>query len=228
VSTYQDLLGTVVKANSGFEALAAEESDNNYLGRLTQAVSMTTKDQFEAMPVAAQEWFDAAADALNADKDVPVPEGYAREAILAPVRPVITRPRALAPVEVPAPAPVEAPAPVVAAAPEVPEPVEASEPVEVPEPVSATAAKAVTAAPEAPAPAPARPGRRRDGHGVSKRIRQLVIEDPEVTVGDILERLKAENYPNMSEKRTTISTLRYDTLVTLSIVKELGWSPQQR
>jgi hypothetical protein len=59
---------------------------------------------------------------------------------------------------------------------------------------------------------------------VTSRIRQYVIADQDMTVPEIIDRLRAENLPDMTFKRTTVATLRYDTIRTLELARELGWS----
>jgi hypothetical protein len=70
---------------------------------------------------------------------------------------------------------------------------------------------------------------------VTRRIREYVIEDANITVDEIIDKLKREHLPDMSEKdaygkdrRATVITLRYDTLRTLSLVKAAGWQPPAR
>ena len=90
--------------------------------------------------------------------------------------------------------------------------------------------------PEPPPPAPepepvAASGKRRrqvmadDGLTVSQRVRQYVIEDQTITINGIVERLKKEHLDHAT-KRSTISTLRYDTVCTLQLVQQAGWGPQ--
>jgi hypothetical protein len=64
------------------------------------------------------------------------------------------------------------------------------------------------------------------GTGVSRRIRQVVIADPNLSVNDIIARLKPE-MPDIDRRRTTVSTLRYDVQVTLTLAREAGWTPRQ-
>ena len=64
-----------------------------------------------------------------------------------------------------------------------------------------------------------------DGLTVSQRVRQYVIEDQTITINGIVERLKQEHLEHAT-KRSTISTLRYDTVCTLQLVQQAGWGPQ--
>jgi hypothetical protein len=175
MAEYDDLLAAASKSKERFAPLAADESDNDYLGRLTQAVSGSTKDDFDAMSTEAQAWFDKAADALNAGEEIPVPPGYDRSVAQA------ARPR--------------------------------SNGQAIGRPTRQT-----------------RRGRANGSDGepsVSRRIRQCVIEDQTVTTNGIIEKLKSENLPDMTQRRSTVSTLRYDTLRTLTLAQEAGWHPPQ-
>jgi hypothetical protein len=201
MAIYEELLVAASKGKSRFASPADDESDNDYLGRLTQAISSCTKDDFEAMSADAQSWFDAAADALNTSKEVPLPEGFDRTLAAAaafsgnggtPPRPRTTRP-------------------------------------------SASAADTAPAQPADPQPSDAEPSSPvRRGRpplteaqpGVSRRIRQLVIDDQEITIDGIIDKLKSEPaIGDLTKRRSTVATLRYDTLATLNLAKESGWVP---
>lgn len=162
--TIYDALVDVAKKGRKFPALATSETTPEYLKRLTQAVSNSSKDDFDAMPEAAQLWFDAAADALNEGGEVPEPEGFDREEILGNARPrMIGRPR-----------------------------------------------EKLTR-----------------GDGKSAKIRRAVIANPNITLKDLTEKMHSEGVidPSASRGKTTVATLRYDTLATLKLLADMGWRP---
>jgi hypothetical protein len=80
----------LVKAHAHWLApRRADEDDQEYLTRLTQAVSQTTKDEFDDMSETAQLWFDAAADALNEGRVLPLPPGYRARSV--PIQSIAVR-----------------------------------------------------------------------------------------------------------------------------------------
>jgi hypothetical protein len=272
-SIYEELHATALKAQPQFPQRQPTESNNDYLGRLTQAISGSTKEDFEVMSQPAQDWFDAAAESLNEHQDVNLPPGYeSGNGAQQPNAPApANRPATMRPGAPPAAAPPAAqPAPELApqvqpAQPAVAQPHQPAPAAQQPAPAALdpsggvragqtvnpeTANQAAAAAPAAPAAAPAAPVTPRRGRPagstnastrttsaadagngqpqgiVSKRIRQLVIADQSIGVNDIIEKLKAEDLPDMAERRSTVSTLRYDTLTTLNLAKEAGWQPR--
>lgn len=106
---YDALLEVAKRASKTFPPLAADEQDDDYFTRLATAVSTTSKDSFDAMPLASQDWFDRIAEAISAGTPLPVPEGYDRAAALErPKRPGLTRPSQSAPPQPQAEPPQEA------------------------------------------------------------------------------------------------------------------------
>jgi hypothetical protein len=205
---YEVLLTTAQAAQPKFPILDAKETDADYLARLAQAVSGVTKEAFESMALNAQEWFDRAADALNTGGDIPHPDGYDRNVVLTPInqhktkvmgRPTKSAP-ALAPIEVPAPAPEPAPA----------------------KPKKETAKQ--------PAKEPVKEPVKEPAIALSTRIRQMMVDTYpgiELTVSDVITKLKSAGV-EVGGRRSTISTLRYDTLTTLKMALDSGWQPRQQ
>ena len=60
---------------------------------------------------------------------------------------------------------------------------------------------------------------------VMQRIREYVIADQDITINQILDRLVTEHLPDMTAKRASVATVRYDTLRTLTAVRAAGWTP---
>ena len=270
--------------------MPSEDDEQAHFGWLTSTLSGLTAPQFDAMPQAAQDWFDEAADALNTGTMISAPEGFREPAPVAPPRPLISRPRALPAQPVAA---VVQPAPPVTAAPPAPAPslaaptqetastakkrgrprkeqapepgfVYAAKPAAAPEPpvvepepepeaepevvASPPAAKkrgrpakqaAAPTPPPAPAPLPVHAGNggepvRARGKrlptpegmpSVTQRIREHVIVNRDITVDELVATLKREKLADMSDKRKSVVTLRYDTLRTLALAQQYGWQP---
>jgi hypothetical protein len=208
--------------------LGKDEDDAAYFSRLAQAVSASTKEAFDAMPAAAQTWFDETADALSEGRQLMPPEGYNRD-FFAPVkehkpvmmRPVANRPSAAA-AEAAETAAVETEA-------EADEPaVDEDEPETVVDEPPKAARKRVARG-VAAAPVPTR-GRVRkaasppvvDGPvSIATRTRQLVIANEKASPDEILKMLRDEGI-DMTERRQTVTAVRYVTLLTLRLAREAG------
>src|SRR5215471_8826047 len=79
MDTYEALLAAATaRGTTQFAALAANETTEDYLRRLVKAVGEISLDQFNALPMAARDWYDASADALQAALPVPMPDGFDR------------------------------------------------------------------------------------------------------------------------------------------------------
>jgi hypothetical protein len=85
------------------------------------------------------------------------------------------------------------------------------------------AAAPVNAEPVKPPRQPRRPPSAAHA-GVSKRVRMMLIKNPDTSVNDLVTQLEAEGF-DMEDRRATVSTLRYDTLATIAVAKEAGWAP---
>jgi hypothetical protein len=259
---YENLLEAARHSNQRFETVKNEETDADYFARLAQAVSGTTRENFNAMPPEAQSWFDRAADALNASQPVPMPEGYDRNTALAQHPQPQAHPTA--------PQPIGRPTALTMPPSQGPStPVAAAQPAHLPGPASSAAFE--TDAPRAPTPPEQqhaaaqpdqhpspdaqaqeeeRPRRRRrnppkekparmhtgprgqavhEGMSITTLIRRLVVKDypgNEVEVDDILAKLKQQG-SDLSERRSTVATLRYDTISMLKLALESGWQPPE-
>jgi hypothetical protein len=243
---YEALLENVRASNPRFETVKNEETDADYVTRLTQAVSGTTKEKFDAMLPEAQRWFDEAADALNEGKPVPPPEGYDRNAVLAQHPQPPAQPAAPSPIGRPAAAPVSTPLPPSSGPSTVVAP---AQPANAPGQVSAAtvegdAQRAPTPEEDEEAPRAGRQRRQRppripkkrtgprgevvhEGMSITTLIRRMVSRDypaDEVEVTEILAKLK-EQGSDLTERRSTVATLRYDTISMLKIALEMGWQP---
>ncbi|MBO0736425.1 MAG: hypothetical protein J2P48_07635 [Alphaproteobacteria bacterium] len=240
---YDHLLGLVNK-RSKFAPLTEKETDRSYLSRLTHAVSGSTKDDFDAMPEEAQEWFDLAAEALNEERpEVPVPDGYDREMILhppPPAKPKIGRPkaaakeraeteeRALEQVERVVEAEQASVHPESTERPEK-QPAASTKSTEGTKRAADTGARTATAKRTAggrfAANRKSQPLAVNDGAAISTMIRRLVVADEKAPVDQIAKLMKQRFKVDMSKRKTTISTVRYDTIATLRVIKEYGWKP---
>ena len=69
-----------------------------------------------------------------------------------------------------------------------------------------------------------RPQRRALRTTITQRVRQYLIEDQDLDLKGIVARLKAEDLDGLIQ-RSTISTLRYDTVCTLTLARQVGWGP---
>ena len=68
-----------------FRQQATNEDDTKYITRLVARVAEVPQESFDALPAAAQEWFNAAAGALNEEQPVPELPGFvSRKGMIAP------------------------------------------------------------------------------------------------------------------------------------------------
>lgn len=90
MAAYDSLLAAV-RTHSKFTGYSTKEDPQDFLRRLTAAVADLPLADFEGLAPEAQDWYDRAADALQAGQAVPVPDSFAPETA-APGR--IVRPSA--------------------------------------------------------------------------------------------------------------------------------------
>ena len=76
MNIHAEVLKNVKIMNPKFKVQTAKEEDQAYLVRVLEALAGGTKEQFEAMPKEAQNWFDTACEAANEGKSMPLPEGF--------------------------------------------------------------------------------------------------------------------------------------------------------
>lgn len=237
MSAFEALVDVAKRANPGFKPLAADESDSDYFTRLAFAVSATTKDSFDAMPIEAQNWFDHMADAMSAGTPLPPPGGYDRAALLDQKPRGLTRPSTPAaqepPPQPPQPTPPSETPPQLHVAGE-PQP-GFIESVEQPPPTQRHEAS--------PETLPTRSTRRgRNGRqppaddgkppvpnensvaGISRLVTQWLIADRNLKVNDIVQRLETEHKHEV-KNRSTLQSTRYNVLKTMEIAEEMGWRP---
>lgn len=84
INVYQSLLGTVRQAEA-FPEQDTNESSQDYLQRLLQAVNNLSDDHWQMLTTEAQDWFDKNVDAFNNKQEVESPEGYQEQHLQKPL-----------------------------------------------------------------------------------------------------------------------------------------------
>jgi hypothetical protein len=245
---HEALLNTA-NQHRAFTALGYHETTQAYLTRLAKAISEVTKRQFEAMDDDAQNWFEAAADALAEGAAVPVPEGFDRDALLqagtAAVKQATSKPARTPKVQkkierATAASPklqemqkVTQPA-LQAAATRIatPPPAAPEQPYRIPRPnragrVGETGGLQIPPVAVAPAPnstpVKAKKLRPLPDEPISLQVRKLVINDDGINLDDIVAKLNVLTNTDTNPRRSTISTIRYEVLTTMRLLREAGW-----
>jgi len=75
-SVYTALFDAVAASDDKFVAQPPHESDKDFLTRLVSGVAEISQEAFDELPVDAQSWFNATADAMNESKEWTPPEGF--------------------------------------------------------------------------------------------------------------------------------------------------------
>lgn len=232
MSVYETLLDTV-RQHGAFHPLTASEATEEYLKRLTKALSAVTKRLFDDMPEDAQVWFDNAATAMAEQMPVPLPEGFVRDNVqsmdrIDPNRGVLGT-TAVTAGPPGGPGAVGAPGPAGDANPYTNPDIAAKEPatpLRRPRPTgSAIPPRAPPVPPPQPRPqtqaAPPPPPAFGD-EPVSVKIQRMIIADQSVPIHSLIKRLKEQD---IKVADATVKMARYNTLSILRLVREAGWQP---
>ena len=207
MSTYESLLEGVRDANPKFALRHSKEPEQTFLKRMLNDLADLSDDQFDALPQEAQDWFNHAVnEELNKHKEVTPPDGFADA---EPADKGVRRRTRPVPNGGDEPKMTDA------------EETEAVANADAEKPARKRAARKSDNEPEEvsrKAPFGGARGGARKEFSV-RTIRKLVVEDPNITVDDLMAKATAagEMY-----SRNTVNLARNQTLEMIEVAKQSG------